>query len=230
MIQSGKCTDILDYILTPKGLNYASLPKALLKFHIYPGHNRTALEEHLVEAAIYVRDARNTCRIHFTVSEEHVSGFREFSSGLRERYERLYGVAYDLSLSVQHPSTDTVAVDMENRPFRDWEDRIIFRPGGHGALLRNLNALDGDIVFLKNIDNVVPDRLKEPTVLYKKVLGGLLIRLQDEIFRRLNLLSAKDVADENSSGSFVSAGRSCICTFSPISGMSIFSQERVPLR
>ncbi len=195
-IREGRCADILDYVLTPKGLNYAWLPKALLKFHRYPGHTRTAMEEHLAEAAFYVRDANKTCRIHFTVSQEHESLFRERLSRVRKRYEDLFDVHYDVSFSVQHPSTDTIAVDMENRLYRDRSGKIIFRPGGHGALLQNLNAIDGDIIFLKNIDNIVPDPLKETTVLHKKILGGYLLPLQDEIFKSLNLLSGENVDEE----------------------------------
>ncbi len=190
-----RCADILAYILTRKGLNYAWLPKALLKFHIYPGRNRTATEEHLVEAALYVRDDRNICRAHFTVSEEHESQFRDLLSRVKGDYEDLYGVSYEISVTVQLPSTDTIATDMNNRPFRDRKGEILFRPGGHGALLQNLNAVDGDIIFLKNIDNVVPDRLKDITVLYKKVLGGYLVRLQDNVFRILSLLSDEGVDD-----------------------------------
>jgi hypothetical protein len=194
-IHDNRCADILEYILTRKGLNYAYLPKGLLKFHIYPGHNRTAVEEHLVESALYVRDARNICRTHFTVPEEHESQFRDFLSRVKGDYENLYGVRYEIAVTVQLPSTDTIAMDLNNRPFRGRKGEILFRPGGHGAVLQNLNALDGDIIFLKNIDNVVPDRLKDITVLYKKVLGGYLVRLQDEIFRILNLLSEKGVDD-----------------------------------
>ncbi len=195
-ILEGRCADILDFILTRRGLSYASLPKALLKFHNYPGHARTALEEHLVEAALYVKDARKICRIHFTVSEEHESQFGDVLSRIRGDYENLFGVKYEISVTTQHGSTDTITVDMENRPFRDKSGDIIFWPGGHGALLQNLNAIDGDIIFIKNIDNIVPDRLKEMTVLHKKILGGYLIQLQDEIFRNLKLLSGNRVEDD----------------------------------
>jgi hypothetical protein len=194
-IRDKRCADILEYILTRKGLNYAWLPKALLKFHIYPGHNRTALEEHLAEAALYIRDAHNTCRIHFTVSKEHGSQFKDLLHRVRADYENLYGVRYEISVTTQLPSTDTIAMGTDNRPFRDRNGGILFRPGGHGALLQNLNAVDGDIIFLKNIDNVVPDRLKDITALYKKLLGGYLVQIQNEIFRILNLFSGKGVED-----------------------------------
>lgn len=195
-IREGRWTDILEFILTPRGLNYNWLPKALIKFHIYPGRTRAALEEHLVEAALYVRDARSICRIHFTVSDEHESRFRESLSRIKGDYEKRYGVKYEIIVTIQHPSTDTIAVDMENRPFRDGGGRLVFRAGGHGALLKNLNAMEGDIIFIKNIDNIVPDRLKDITVLHKKILGGYLVRLQDEIFHNLKLLSEKRVDDE----------------------------------
>jgi hypothetical protein len=195
-IREGRDADILEFILAPRGLNYNWLPKALIKFHIYPEHSRTSLEEHLVEAALYVRDDQNVCRIHFTVSAEHESRFREVLSQIKGYYETFLGVKYEMAVTIQHPSTDTIAVDMENRPIRDRSGKIIFRPGGHGALLKNLNAIDGDIIFIKNIDNVVPDRLKEITVLHKKILGGYLVRLQDGIFHNLKLLSKKRVDDE----------------------------------
>jgi hypothetical protein len=194
-IHDKRCADILEYILTPRGLNYAWLPKALLKFHIYPGHNRTAMEEHLVEAAFYIRDDRNICKIHFTISKEHESQFNDLLTRVKGNYENLFGVNYEVAVTIQFPSTDTIATDMEGRPFRERNGKILFRPGGHGALLQNLNTIDGDIIFLKNIDNVVPDPLKDITVLYKKVLGGYLVRLQDEIFQILNLLFGRGVDD-----------------------------------
>jgi hypothetical protein len=194
-IRDQRCIDILEYILTPRGLNYASLPKALLKFHSYGGQSRMAMEEHLAEAASYVRDDRNICRIHFTVSEEHESAFLERLGPAKSQFERLFGVSYDIAVTIQHPSTDTLAVDLQNRPFRDRNGRLVFRPGGHGSLLQNLDGIDGDIIFLKNIDNIVPDRLKDITALHKKILGGYLVRLQEEIFESLDLLCEKS-ADE----------------------------------
>ncbi len=190
LVKDRKFSIILEYILTVKGLNYAHLPKALLKFHAYTDCNRTSLEEHLVEAALYVRDAKGVCRIHFTVSKEHESDVKNYFSNVRRYYENSYNIKFDLRISTQLASTNTIAVDMDNRPFRDSGGMLVFRPGGHGALLKNLNAIDGDIIFLKNIDNVVPDRLKGITVQYKKILGGYLIKIQKKVFEYLHLLSS----------------------------------------
>ena len=193
LFDTGEYRATLEYILGEQGLHYVALPKALIKFHTYAGSCRAALEEHLVEAALYVADDRGISRIHFTISEEHKEDIKSFIETIRKDYEKKYDVTFDISFSVQHPSTDTVAVDMENRPFRDVTGEIVFRPGGHGALLRNLNAIDSDIIFIKNIDNIVPDRMKEETVFYKKILGGYLIKLQEEIFAYLHLLANGDV-------------------------------------
>jgi len=183
---------ILRLILTEEGLNYGGLPKALLKFHAYPEGCRTPLEEHLVEAALYARDGQNCSRLHFTVSSEHENAVREYLRQVIGKYESSLHTVFTVGLSIQSTGTNTLAVDLENRPFRDEEGGLVFRPGGHGSLLANLNALDADIVFLKNIDNCVPDRLKEQTVRWKKILAGYLITLQDGIFHRLRLLSARD--------------------------------------
>ncbi len=196
-LEESRYRDILAVILTAEGLNYAYLPKALLKFHVYPEGSRTALEEHLVEAAHYVKDHKRICRVHFTVSGEHRRDVEQYLSGIKKRYEQQYDVRFDIDVSIQSADTDTIAVDMENRPFLDEAGKLVLRPGGHGALLSNLNRLPaGDIIFLKNIDNVVPDHLKPQTVLHKKILGGYLITLQEQIFRYLRRL-ASDFVDKS---------------------------------
>lgn len=179
---------ILRFFLTEEGLNYGQLPKALLKFHAYPEGARTALEEHLVEAALYARDARGCARLHLTVSAEQVGEVRERLSRVSADYEALCGTVFEIGISAQASATNTLAVDPSYRPFRNDEGDLVFRPGGHGALLTNLDTLAADVIFVKNIDNVVPDRLKPETVRWKKILGGALITLQDGIFRRLRLL------------------------------------------
>jgi hypothetical protein len=189
LVARNRVQEILDFILNEKGLRYSWKPKALLKFHRYEDGARTALEEHLVEAALYAKDGRGLCRIHFTVSEEHLEPVQELLNRVTGLYEKRFGARFEVGLSIQSESTDTIAVDLENRPFRDRDGRLLFRPGGHGALLYNLDRIDGDIVFIKNIDNIVPDRLKDTTILHKKILGGYLVGLQRELFRHLHAIA-----------------------------------------
>ena len=169
------------------GLRYGSKPKGLVTFHAYPEGNRKAVEEHLVEGAMYAAsDGR--VRIHFTVSPEHRAGFESL---LREKlplYEKRFGVKYEISFSEQKPSTDTVAVNPDNTPFRTDDGRLLFRPAGHGALIENLNDIDADIIFIKNIDNVTTDARKADTVEYKKVLAGMLVELQRKAAEHLAAL------------------------------------------
>lgn len=174
--------EILDFVLTEKGLNYGNLPKGLLKFHLYQNGVRTPMEEHMVEGAIYSKNNDGKVKMHFTVSPEHQKGFTDLLDQIKESYEQQYNVKFEISFSQQKPATDTIAVDPDNQPFREPDGSILFRPAGHGALLENLNDLDADIIFIKNIDNVVPDRLKKDTYDYKKALAGLLINLQEKIF------------------------------------------------
>ncbi|MGB3849700.1 MAG: DUF4301 family protein [Tunicatimonas sp.] len=174
--------DVLNTLLEEDGLNYGNLPKGLLKFHRYENMSRTPVEEHLVEGAHYCRDAKDNVYLHFTVSPEHRALFEQHVHEAKERYEQQFGVTYHVSFSEQKPATDTIAVDPNNEPFRNADGTLLFRPGGHGALIENLNDLDADLVFIKNIDNVVPDRLKEETYQYKKLLGGILLALQEKIF------------------------------------------------
>jgi len=195
LITKGHYKSILDYIVSSSGLNLTTLPKGLIKFHLYPDYGRTPFEEHMVEAAAYTRDEEGGVRVHFTVSTKHESAVRDYIEEIRDRYERSE-VQYDVTFSTQKPSTDTIAVDTENQPFRERDGGLLFRPGGHGALLKNLNDLEGDIIFIKNIDNIVPDRLKHETYIYKKALGGYLIELQNEIFGYLKRLSRKDVDEQ----------------------------------
>ena len=178
---------IVANLLEAAGLNYGALPKGLLKFHRYADGVRTPLEEHLVEGALYAAGKTGKVNVHFTVSTEHRELFTKLVEEKVAVYAKKYGVEYDVSFSEQKPSTDTVAADMENKPFRD-KGKQLFRPGGHGALIENLNDLDADVIFIKNIDNVVPDRLKEDTVTYKKLIAGVLVTLQKQVFEYLELL------------------------------------------
>jgi hypothetical protein len=172
----------IDFLLNNRGLNYGSLPKGLLKFHAYKNNNRTPFEEHLVEGANYAKNSTEKANLHFTVSPEHQPEFEKLFNKIKECYEEELKVSFDVSFSQQKPSTDTIAVDLNNEPFRENDGSLLFRPAGHGALIENLNDLDADIIFIKNIDNVVPDRLKQPTFDYKKALAGVLLKNQDKLF------------------------------------------------
>ncbi len=182
---------ILDYLLNPVGLNYANLPKGLLLFHSYPDGARMSIEEHMVEAANYCKDKEKRAAIHFTVSPEHADMFLDGINIVKQKYEELFDLTYELTFSLQKSSTDTIAVDMNNKPMREADGQLMFRPGGHGALIENLNDRESEIVFIKNIDNVVPDKMKPDTYLYKKVLGGYLFEIQDIVFEHLETLDDK---------------------------------------
>lgn len=179
---------ILRHLLMPEYLNYAGLPKGLIKFHAYGHRSRTAFEEHLAEAAEYAGCDDNTCALHFTVPPGHLERFNAFINEIRAEYEIRYKKRFFIDFSIQAPSTDTIAADLGNQPFRRPDGRLLFRPGGHGALIHNLNDLDADIVLIKNIDNVAHERFIGDIIEWKKILCGYFIILQDEIFNFLRQL------------------------------------------
>lgn len=181
---------LVSRLLDKSGMGYGQLPKGLIKFHKCANGARTAYEEHLVEGALYAKQNSKKVTLHFTVSEEHLPAFKKLEKKLTTQYSKELGVNYDISYSVQKTSTDTIAVNMDNTPFVNVDGSLLFRPGGHGALLENLNELSDDIIFIKNIDNVVPDHLKEPTVVYKKALAGHLIELRTKVFKYLDKLNS----------------------------------------
>ena len=189
LLSQGQYHTLLTYLLTPTGLDYANLPKGLVPFHAYGDYSRTAFEEHLVEALEYVQDAASVARLHFTVAVPHQPAIQTYLDRVRHRYAQ-QGAYLDISYSVQKPATDTIAVDSDNIPVRDSGGALVFRPGGHGALLENLADLHGDIIFIKNIDNVLPDRLKPDTYRYKKLLCGYLLHLQQQAFFHIAQLKA----------------------------------------
>jgi len=196
-IKQKNTSGLLDYILTAKGLHYGWLPKALIHFHAYPeGEIRTALEEHLVEAASYISDSRDRCRLHVTLSEEHI---KKVTAKLREvkgKYESRFDVRMKVEHSIQSPSTNIIAVNEDLSPFRDGSGCLVFRPGGHGALLQNLGALDADFIFVKNIDNVVPENYLKTILPYKKMLGGVALNIQQSVFALLRDLEKDSATSE----------------------------------
>ncbi len=187
LMAAGEYKKVVANMLEDKGLNYGQLPKGLLLFHRYGDTSRTPMEEHLVEGAMYAA-SNGEANVHFTVSHEHIDLFRKKVAEKADYYAKKFGIKYDISFSEQKPSTDTLAANPDNTPFRTEDGKLLFRPGGHGALIENLNEIDADVVFIKNIDNVVPDRLKPETVEYKQLIAGVLVSLQNKAFGYLKTL------------------------------------------
>lgn len=188
LIKEERFKDVVRALITETGLNYGQLPKALLKFHKTTGNSRTAIEEHLAEGAQYAAGKDGKMRVHFTVSEDHLPLVNMKFEEVKGKMEKEYGVIFDLSTSLQKASTDTVAANMDGTPYRE-NDSLFFRPGGHGALIENLNDLSADVIFIKNIDNVVPDRKRKDTLLYKKVIGGVLVGIKQKADEYCRILS-----------------------------------------
>ncbi len=215
LLAAGRQKDVISAIIGKEGMNYGAMPKAMLTFHRYAdGLTRTPLEEHLAEGAQTAATNGNV-NLHFTVSADHRKLFEEKIAKVQKAMEERFGVKYSISLSEQKPSTDTLAATLDNKPFRNDEGKLVFRPGGHGALIANLGDMDSAVVFIKNIDNVVPDALRESTVRYKQVLAGTLILAHDRIENYLGKLrqgsyNADDLKD------MVSFMRTTLCTESPL--------------
>jgi len=196
LIEEGEYKAVVANMLNEEGLNYGQLPKGLLQFHSYEDCARTPVEEHLAEAAMYA-SSQGEAAVHFTVSSEHRELFQELIDRVLPEACSRYDIKYKVSMSEQKPSTDTIAANMDNTPFRTEEGKLLFRPGGHGALIENLNDLESDVVFIKNIDNVVPDRLKGDTVLWKEVIAGVLVDVQKKTFEYLHLLDSGKFTHED---------------------------------
>lgn len=184
-LNAGDYKKIVSALLADDGLGYGSLPKGLLRFHKYPTENRTPAQEHLVEGLQYGLGKGNTVKIHFTVSPEHEEKFKAEIGKVLPSLKASSGVQFEVTYSQQKKSTDTIAVNMDNTPFAEEDGSLLFRPAGHGALLENLNDIKADLIFIKNIDNVVPDRLKETTRNYKMAIAGLLLEVQEKVFQAL---------------------------------------------
>ena len=209
LLAEGQYKAVAAQMLKPEGLNYGQLPKGMLLFHKYAEGARTPMEEHLVEGALYAA-SKGEAHVHFTVSHEHMDFFKAKVAEKADGFAKKYDVKYDITFSEQKPSTDTIAANPDNTPFREADGSLLFRPGGHGALIENLNEIDADVIFIKNIDNVVPDRLKPETVEWKQVIAGVLVSLQQQAFDYLRLLDQG--ASEAQLQEIAQFVEKCLCT------------------
>ena len=195
LVKDKRYKDVVKALIEKEGLNYGQLPKALLSFHKNHGGVRTAIEEHLSEGAQYAKGKNGKVNVHFTVSNEHIPLVNLKFEETKGKLEHEYGVEFDLSTSIQKPSTDTVAANLDGTPYRE-KDSLFFRPGGHGALIENLNDLNADVIFVKNIDNVVPDSKREDTIKYKKIIGGILVGVKQKADSYCKVLSKGNPGEE----------------------------------
>ncbi|MDH7446065.1 DUF4301 family protein [Aquimarina sp. 2201CG14-23] len=181
----------VEMMLKEKGLNFGAYPKGLLPFHKYNNSISTSFEEHLFEAAGYNKNSNGDSRLHFTISKEHLEAFKYEFERIKKKVEEETDTNFIITYSFQKSETDTIAVTEENKLYRTEDGSLLFRPGGHGALIENLNELDADIVYVKNIDNVVVRKYQDEVSGYKKILAGKLIETQDEVRRILNAIDEK---------------------------------------
>ena len=197
LVAAGRHADVARALLEADGLNYGALPKGLLQFHKAAGGSvHTPVDEHLEEGAQYAADAHRQVSLHFTVSPEHRALFERLLARRVRQMEQVWGVKYTVTMSEQKPMTDTIAVMADNTPYRDASGHLLFRPAGHGALIENLNERNADVIFVKNIDNVVPLSLRHATSRYKKVLAGYLVQIQAHVAHFMQQLESECAHDQ----------------------------------
>ena len=190
----GKVVAFIETMLNQNGLNYGKSPKGLLPFHQYKNEASTAFKEHLYEATQYASND-GVAKLHFTISEDHDNKFKEELNDIHQRITEKTDTSFDVSFSYQKHKTDTIAVTPKNEFFREDNGQLLFRPSGHGALIENLNDVNDDIIFIKNIDNVVTPKLKNDVIVYKKILAGVLLKTQEQIFNYLNKLEDDSISE-----------------------------------
>lgn len=179
-------------ILDEDKLNFSNFPKGLLPFHKYKEHIASAFEEHLFEASLYA-SSNNKAKLHFTISEKHKDKFDEEFARIQKIVEHKTKTNFDISFSYQKESTDTIAVTTQEEIVREYNGQIYFRPSGHGALLENLNEFNADLIFIKNIDNVVVYKYEEKVAKSRMMLAGLLLDIREQAFKYAKQLDEKEL-------------------------------------
>lgn len=182
-------------MLGQEALNFGNTPKGLFPFHTYKKHTTSAFEEHLFEAALYAK-SKGVAKLHFTISEQHQEAFKKKFIDCKEKIEAKTQTVFDITYSFQKPSTDTIAVSKKNIPIRTPEGNLYMRPGGHGSLIENLNEQEADLIFIKNIDNVVVSQYEEDVAFYKKMLAGKLLQLQEQSFNYLQIIDGAQLDEQ----------------------------------
>ena len=174
---------LIRFTLADEGLGYLNKPKALIKFHRYNQNEiRTALEEQIQEALAYTITTDKPAKITFSIHPSQQQNFDDYINNLKPNN------AVKIETTNQKASTDAVMLDAENNLVKDEKGQIVFRPGGHGSLIYNLQDLDSDIIFIKNIDNVQKGKAQNISHRYKKILAGYLMNLMAESKKYLELL------------------------------------------
>lgn len=196
LIDEGRAVEVARTLLSADGLNYGAMPKGLLQFHMSSGVPHTPVEEHMEEGAQYACDTNRHVQLHFTVSPEHRGAFKALIERVQPMMEKVWGATFTITMSEQQACTDTLAANADGTPYRDSDGKLVLRPAGHGALLNNLSAREASVVFIKNIDNVVPQARRAITTRYKKVIGGLLIEVQRTIAKHLHTLEGEPTAKD----------------------------------
>lgn len=192
---SDRNLEFVKTMLDENRLNYSFYPKGLLPFHKYPTQVSTAFKEHLMEASLYA-SSNNSASLHFTVSDNHAKMFNDELKHIKEDVEEKTKTHFDVSFSFQSQSTNTIAITSKDELYRDETGNLLFRPSGHGALIQNLNALDFDLIFIKNIDNIVIFEQNKKASEYKKLLAGVLLKIQQQIFKYLQRLEDDSILED----------------------------------
>ena len=190
-----ECVLFAKAMLDANGLNYSFYPKGLLPFHKYPTHVATAFREHLLESTLYA-SSHNESNLHFTISEVHTEMFNNELANIKDALEKETNTKFNVSFSYQNKATDTIAITANNELYRNPDGSLLFRPSGHGALIENLNQLDYDLIFIKNVDNIAVFEQNKTLSDYKKMAAGVLLKIQEQAFKYMRKIDEDSILED----------------------------------